>query len=315
MTRTRTSRDKSSRRAPSPLTAEALQGKTLVIVGASSGIGRGVALQAASGGARVVAFARREDALADLVSEIEASGGAALAVVGDSSSAVDIAHLGEAAVARFGRIDVWINNVGIGSIGRFWEVPVREHLRIVEANVDGAVLGMHEALGRFVAQRSGVLLNTASVESEVPLAYQSSYAATKAAMLSLTRSVRQELRLAKLPDVRIGSVMPWAVNTPWWRHAGNHTGRVLKMPLMDDPAKVVDAVVRACSAPRERHAVGWKARAAVISNRLSHSLTTRLSADVVHLRLRRGTTIASTSGAVFEPVDDPTTVAGDGAGH
>lgn len=295
--------------------AERLRGRTIVIVGASSGIGRGVALRAAAGGAHVVVFARRGDALTELASTIEASGGSALAVAGDASSVDDIARLADAAVERFGRIDVWINNVGIGSIGRFWDVPVDEHLRIVEANVGGAVVGMHEALGRFVAQRSGVLLNTASVESEVPLAYQASYAATKAAMLSLIRSVRQELRLAKLPDVRVGSIMPWAVNTPWWRHAGNHTGRVLKMPLMDEPAKVVDAVIRACSSPRERQPVGWKARAAVVSNRLSHSVTTRLSADVVHLRLLRGARIARTSGAVLEPTDDPATVAGDGAGH
>ena len=174
-----------------------------------------------------------------------------------------VARLADTAVARFGRIDVWINNVGIGALGLFWEVPVEDHRRVVDVNLTGLMYGAHAALRQFLEQGAGVLLNIGSVESEVPLAYQSSYAATKAAVLSLSRSLNEELRLVGRHDtIKVGTVMPWAIDTPWWSHAANYTGQAPRMALMDDPSVVVDAIVAACTDPKEEQPVGPKARAA-----------------------------------------------------
>lgn len=286
-----------------------LSGRTVVVTGASTGIGRGTALRAAQFGADVVVFSRRADALAGLVARIEEAGGRAHAVVGDVARPGDVERLADEAEAVFGTIDVWINNAGVGTIGLFWDVPIDEHVRIVETNLAGAMRGAHTALRRFIAQGSGVLVNTASVESVVPLAYQASYAATKAGVLSLTQTLQQELRLARAGGVSVAAVLPWAVRTPFWRHAGNHAGRALRMPLMDEPEPVVDAILSAAVAPKVAQPAGWKARASLVGARLAPRLTSRFSADLAHARVRRGAVTPPSSGAVLAPLDDPATVA------
>ncbi|MDN8549912.1 SDR family NAD(P)-dependent oxidoreductase [Microbacterium sp. NM3R9] len=286
-----------------------LSGRTVVVTGASTGIGRGTALRAAQFGADVVVFARRADALDSLVARIEEAGGRAHAVVGDVARPGDVERLADEAEAAFGKIDVWINNAGVGTIGLFWDVPIDEHVRVVETNLAGAMRGAHTALRRFLAQGSGVLVNTASVESVVPLAYQASYAATKAGVLSLTQTLQQELRLAHADGISVAAVLPWAVRTPFWRHAGNHAGRALRMPLMDEPEPVVDAVLSAAVAPKVAQPAGWKARASLIGARLAPRLTSRFSADLAHARVRRGAVTPPSSGAVLAPLDDPATVA------
>ena len=288
-----------------------LSGKTVVIAGASSGIGRGAAERLAALGANVVVAARRGDVLDELAAEIAAAGGSALAVATDVSDAGAVARLADAAVGRFGRIDVWINNVGIGALGLFWEVPVEDHRRVVDVNLAGLMYGAHAALRQFLEQGAGVLLNIGSVESEVPLAYQSSYAATKAAVLSLSRSLNEELRLVGRHDtIKVGTVMPWAIDTPWWSHAANYTGQAPRMALMDDPSVVVDAIVAACTDPKEEQPVGPKARAADVSHHLFPDLTERLSAKIADAELDRAGRAPHTAGSIHEPSPEGVTVDG-----
>jgi len=232
-------------------------------------------------------------------------------VATDVSDAGAVARLADAAVGRFGRIDVWINNVGIGALGLFWEVPVEDHRRVVDVNLTGLMYGAHAALRQFLEQGAGVLLNIGSVESEVPLAYQSSYAATKAAVLSLSRSLNEELRLVGRHDtIKVGTVMPWAIDTPWWSHAANYTGQAPRMALMDDPSVVVDAIVAACTDPKEEQPVGPKARAADVSHHLFPDLTERLSAKIADAELDRAGRAPHTAGSIHEPSPEGVTVDG-----
>jgi NADP-dependent 3-hydroxy acid dehydrogenase YdfG len=156
-------------------TEQSFTGKTIVIAGASSGFGRGAALKLAQLGGNVVLAARRGQLLDDLAAEIVANGGYAIAVETDVSDAAAVARLATAAVDRFGRIDVWVNNVGIGALGHFWDIPVEDHARVVDVNLKGLIYGAHAALRQFRAQGDGFLINVGSVDSEVPLAYQASY--------------------------------------------------------------------------------------------------------------------------------------------
>ncbi|MCS5735226.1 SDR family NAD(P)-dependent oxidoreductase [Herbiconiux daphne] len=286
-------------------------GKTIVVTGASSGFGRGVAVRLGAAGANVVLAARRGDVLDDVVSEIETAGGVAVAVPTDVSDPDAVTRLAEAAVERFGRIDVWVNNVGVGAIGLFWDIPVADHARLVEVNLTGLLYGAHAALRQFRAQGAGVLVNVGSIDSEVPLAYQASYAASKAAVLSLGRSLNEELRLVGEHDtISVGTIMPWAVDTPWWTHAANYSGRTARMAAMDDPQLVVDAIVAACTDPREQQPVGAKARTADVSHHLFAGLTERLSAKTADAESKRGAALPPTSGALHEPMAEGTTVDG-----
>lgn len=288
-----------------------LQGTTVVITGASSGVGRGAAWKLATAGANVVIAARRARVLEELTVAISAAGGVALPVETDVGDPDGVARLAEAAVDRFGRIDVWVNNAGIGTLGRFWEVPIQDHARVIDVNVKGLLYGAHAALRRFVSQRSGTLINVGSVESEVPLAYQTSYAASKAAVLTLGRCLQEELRLAGYDDVvRVSTILPWALDTPFWDHAGNYTGRTLRMATMEDPVPVVDAIVAACATPPTEQRVGARARFGGFSGRFAPALADRLSAQVADAESRKGMPVGPTPGAVHRPVERGDTVEG-----
>jgi len=275
---------------------------TVVITGASSGLGRGVAVALGTAGSRVVLAARRSEVLDGVVEEIRGAGGKALAVPTDVSQPGDIARLGKAAVDEFGQIDVWINNVGVGALGLFWDIPVEDHARVVDVNLKGLIYGAHEALRRFRSQGYGTLVNIGSIDSEVPLAYQASYAATKAAVLSLGRSLNEELRLSGDDSIRIGTIMPWAVDTPWWTHAANYTGHAPRMAAMDDPRVVIDAIIRACMEPREEMPVGPKARASSASHHLFPDLTERLSARIADREVAKAAPVPHTAGAIHAPM-------------
>ena len=170
-------------------------GWTVVITGASSGMGRGTALKLASMGACVVILARREELLQEVAAQARASGGKAVVVPGDVSDPSDIQRLLQAALEPTGRIDVWINNVGVGALGPFWDIPVEDHARVIDVNLKGLVYGAHAAVRQFRQQGFGTLVNIGSIDSEVPLAYQACYSATKAGVLSLGRALNEELRL------------------------------------------------------------------------------------------------------------------------
>jgi len=286
-------------------------GKTIVITGASSGFGRGAAERLGELGAAVVIAARRGSVLDEVVEGIVAAGGTALAVETDVSDPIAVHRLAQAAVERFGRIDVWVNNVGIGALGMFWDIPIADHARVIDVNLKGLIYGAHAALRQFRAQGEGTLINVGSVDSEIPLAYQTSYAASKAAVLSLSRSLNEELRIVGEDDrIKVGTIMPWAVDTPWWAHAANYTGRAPRMAALDDPKIVVDAIVAACVDPKEEQPVGGKARGAKLSHQLFPDLTEHVSAKIAHSESEKGTPVAHTTGAIYEPIVAGTTVSG-----
>lgn len=279
-----------------------LRGKTVVVLGASSGFGRGTAIKLGELGVNVVVAARRKTALDSVVLQIEAAGGQALAVSADISDPKQVATLASDAAARFGTIDVWINNVGVGALGFFWDIPIEDHARVIDVNLKGLIYGAHAALSRFRVQGYGTLVNVGSIDSEVPLAYQASYAASKAGVLSLSRSLSEELRLSGSEQIKVATIMPWAVDTPWWLHAANYSGHAPRMAAMDDPELVVDAILHACVDPNEEMPVGWKARASNISHHIFPDLTERLSADIADREVKKAQPVAHTSGAIHNPM-------------
>lgn len=280
-----------------------IAGRTYVIVGASSGFGRGAAIALGQRQANVVLAARRADALEDVAAEVRRGGGTALVVPTDVAAPEQVEALAVAAERRFGRIDVWMNIAGVGAVGRFWDVPVADYSRIVDVNLKGVIYGSHVALRRFIAQRRGTLVNMSSVEGQVPLAYHATYAATKAGVLSLGRSLNQEIRHAGLArSVKVATVMPWAADTPFFRHIANYGGRADRMVLLDGPEKVVRALVWVSLHPREELPVGWKAKMADTAHHLLPDLTERISANIHRAEIAKGTPTPPTSGSVHMPM-------------
>src|SRR5688572_5679017 len=161
------------------VSSRSLHGSVVVITGASSGFGRGAALAFAGEGASVVLVARRDEVLDEVAAECEALGSRALVAPADVGYEDDVEQVGYDAIERFGRIDVWINNAGVGAIGRFDEVPLADHRRVIETDLLGVIYGSHVALRQFRRQGFGTLINVASALGKVPAPYYGSYTAAK----------------------------------------------------------------------------------------------------------------------------------------
>lgn len=289
-----------------------IAGHTFVVTGASSGLGRGAALKLASYGGNVVLAARRASVLDEVAREAHAAGGQALVVPTDVSQQDQVERLAAAAVARFGRIDAWINDAAVAAIGRFDEVPVEDHARVVDVNLKSYIYGSHAALLQFRRQGYGTLVNVASVEGHVPLAYHASYAATKAAIIALDAALNQELRLSRARTIKIVTIEPWAVDTPFYVHAANYTGHETRISTMDGPWESVDAIVWAAIHPfRGEYPVGWKAAGGVLGAQLWPGLANRIGADLVQdAQFNKAPPAPPTAGSLFEPMPAGTGVEG-----
>src|ERR1700693_60164 len=154
-----------------------LKDKVALVTGASQGIGRAPSVALAAAGARVVAAARNEQKLGELVAEIAAAGGEAFAVRMDVSSAEEIKAGFDAARAKFGRLDILVNNAGITRDGLALRMKPEDWDAVLRTNLTGAHLAIQQALGLMLRQRWGRIINVASVVAQMGNAGQANYVA------------------------------------------------------------------------------------------------------------------------------------------
>jgi NADP-dependent 3-hydroxy acid dehydrogenase YdfG len=186
-----------------------IQGKVVAITGASSGIGRATAKLLAEHGAYVVLGARNEEALAAVVGEIVAAGGKAAFRATDVRRRSDLEALVSFAVQRGGRLDVIINNAGIGPISRFDALRVEDWDAMIDVNLRGTLYGIAAALPVFARQESGHVVNVISTAGIKILPTMGVYAATKNAVRTATEALRQEAG----PNLRVTEVSPGMIAT------------------------------------------------------------------------------------------------------
>lgn len=234
-----------------------LKQKSVVITGASSGIGRATALALAKQGAWLTLVARREDALDSLRGEVEKLGGRALVHRCDVTDAAAVKDVARDANATYGRIDAWVNNAGVFVVGELEKTPDDVFHRAMEVNFHAYVYGAKAVLPFFRSKRSGVLINVGSVESRVTAPFSTAYASTKFAVRGLSRSLRQELEGT---GICVCTVMPPSTDTPLFEHTANFTGRKAKpMDPVIAPSRVASAIVKCIQKPRAEVIIGgWR---------------------------------------------------------
>ena len=227
-----------------------LSEQVVVITGASSGIGLVTAREAARRGAKLVLAARAEDALQRLADEINAQGGEALAVAADVGREADVRHVAEAALARFGRVDTWVNNAGVSIYGKILDTPVEDMRRLYETNFWGVVYGSIVA-AEVLRQRGGALINVGSTVSDRAIPLQGVYSSSKHAVKGFTDALRMELEEEGAP-VSVTLIKPAAIDTPYTKHAKNLLEKEPAVPPPVYAPEVVAEAILHCAETPER---------------------------------------------------------------
>jgi short-subunit dehydrogenase len=277
-----------------------LDRQVIVITGASSGIGLATARDAAQRGASLVLVSRSGDVLEAVAGTIAAEGAQVLSVAADMADRKQVEHVAAEALARFGRIDTWVNNAGCTIYGRLDEVSEADSRRLFETNFWGMVNGSLAALPH-LRRQGGALINVGSEASEVPIPMQGMYTASKHAVKGFTDALRVEIEHLDSAPVSITLVEPTSVDTPLPQHARNYMDREPTLPSpMLDPHQVADAILDAATTPRRDVKVGVIAKLDVAVQKALPALGDRIAPLQVP-RQQRDEPPANPAGALHVP--------------
>jgi short-subunit dehydrogenase len=281
----------------------------VVITGASSGIGAATALAFAREGAHLVLGARSEAGLADVAQRCRGIGGIAEPRQIDVTDAAAVATFAAEANARLGGIDLWFSCVGVGVVGKYLDVPLANHRRVIEANLLSHMNEAHAVLPIFLTQDRGTWVNMISVGGFFATPFAAAYSASKFGLRGFSEALRGEL--SKKPHIHVCDIYPTFVDTPGLDHAGNYTGARLSIPPGSlAPETVAKAVVRLARRPRNTTVVG----APALALKLGQFAVPNLSAAMMNGFMERWSGKAEPgedgSGTIFDPPAAPSGVDG-----
>jgi len=231
---------------------------TALVTGASSGIGRLLALRFAREGARVALVARRADELEALAAEIRGSGGEAHVLPCDVSDLPSVEKTCAAAIERLGRVDLLVNNAGYGHHRTFLKWDLADMERMMRVNYLGSLYFTKLLLPQMVERRTGWVVFIASVAGRIGTPEESAYAATKFAMVGLSEALSIEVEDA---GVHVLTVCPGVIRTPFFDDEA-----LARMPPVSrnqfvEPEKLIDAIIKALA--RGRHELTYPRALAV----------------------------------------------------
>ncbi|MCO1659781.1 SDR family oxidoreductase [Pseudonocardia humida] len=243
----------------------------VVVMGASSGIGRATALRFAEQGAKVVVAARGKPGLASLVAEITGHGGEATAVPADVTDPDQVQAVADRAVSTYGRLDTWVHTAGVLLVAGFDDTTAEEFARVVQVNLLGQVHGAKAALPH-LRQRGGAFISMSSMGAKRSIPLQTAYCASKHGIDGFLEALRVELQRDGVP-VSITQIMPGTINTPLFDNARTKTGFKPVAPPPAYPARVVaDAIAHAATQPVRDVVVGGSAKAIITTEAVAPRL-------------------------------------------
>ena len=228
------------------MSVQNLQGRSAVVTGANSGIGRAAALALAQAGVNVSLAARTQSTLDAVVQECIQSGVQAIAIPTDVTDERAIATLMDQTVEHFGQLDILITSAGGAAFGPLIESSTEDWDMLMNVNLRGTYLCCKSALTHMLPRKTGHILNVLSIASQMILPGSAAYTASKFGALGLTKVIAAEVRSE---GVKVTAVIPGAVDTPLWDKSGGDLDRGKMLSATD----VADAMVSVIAQPAHIH--------------------------------------------------------------
>jgi 3-oxoacyl-[acyl-carrier protein] reductase len=226
-----------------------LEGKTALITGASAGIGQACARALAGEGAGLVLTARRQERLEQLKKEVEGAGTKAVIVTGDAREEETAVKAVKAAMDAFGRIDILINNTGVGNYKHLVNTSAAEYDEMMNTNVRTTFLFTRHTVPVMLKQKSGTILMISSMAGVYGFGGEAVYCMTKFAQVGFAQALDRELRES---GIKVGAICPGGVKTEFAIGKGR-TEQSVKQSNMLDPEDVAGVVLLACTqSPKSR---------------------------------------------------------------
>jgi len=220
-----------------------LNGKVVLITGASAGIGKACAVALAREGASLVLTARRGERLQALAAEVQKLGGRAATVVGDAREEETAVKAVAEAKAKFGRLDVLVNNTGVGNYKNIVDTSAAEYDEMFDTNVRSTFLFTRHAVPVMIAQKSGLILMISSMAGKYGFPGEAVYCATKFAQVGMAQALDKELRPH---GIKVGAICPGGVKTEFALGKGRTEAGVAASTMLE-PDDVAGAVLLACT--------------------------------------------------------------------
>jgi NAD(P)-dependent dehydrogenase (short-subunit alcohol dehydrogenase family) len=220
-----------------------LSGKTVLITGASAGIGWASALALAGEGANLVVTARRQERLVELEASVQKAGGRVVSLVGDAKEEETARSAVDLAVKTFGSLDILINNVGVGNYKNLVDTSAEEYDEMMDSNVRSTFLFTRYAVPVMIKQGSGTILMISSMAGVYGFGGEAVYCATKFAQVGFAQALDKELRPH---GIKVGAICPGGVKTEFALGKGRTEESVAASGMLD-PEDVAGVVLMACT--------------------------------------------------------------------
>lgn len=287
-----------------------LTGKTVVITGASSGIGRAAAEAFALEGCNIIAVARGQKGIDKIVEYCRGLNVLAVGVRADVSIAEDVEKVAAEALVLNGKIDVWVNNAGVMASGKFEEIPLEIHEQVIKTNLFGYMHGAYNALKIFKKQNQGILINNVSIGGFMPAPYSAVYSATKYGIRGMMECLQGEISNRK--HIHICNLYPQLQNSTGNLHSAKYSGFDMKIPFIaSDPRDTAAKMVALAKNPKTDLFPDLRAATLTNTYRLFPKLVINSASAAVRMKMNLNQDKEDNPGNVLENSKEPLRIYGN----
>ncbi|MBZ4035405.1 SDR family NAD(P)-dependent oxidoreductase [Flavobacterium sp. 17A] len=287
-----------------------LKGKTVVITGASSGVGRAAAEAFAAEGCNLILAARGKKGIDEVVEYCQGFNVLAVGVYADMSVAEDVNKITEKALSTTGKIDIWVNNAGVMASGKFEEIPMEIHEQVIKTNLFGYLHGAYNAIQVFKEQNQGILINNVSIGGFMPAPYSAVYSATKYGIKGMMECLQGEISNHK--HIHVCNLYPQLQNSTGNLHSAKYSGFDMKIsPIASDPRDTAAAIVKLAKHPKKDAFPDFRAAAITKTYKLFPKPIINAASTVLRLKMKMNQDKEGDAGNVLTNSKEPLRVYGN----